>query len=283
MALSSGIIFGIFAMLSFGLTDFLAKIAVDRIGAAKSFLYAYLIGTLPLAIAFMIFPKMPVFDKKLILLLAIGAVFNLIGYLTMLRSFEIERLSSVYPVITMYPLVVMALGILILNERLSLIQGMGVTAALIGLFLLSIGRNEGASNKNALSMAFFSMITWGISVFMIGYIVKLSNWFFASVSFRLFTLIYVPIFIKIRRIDVSMPKTRNILPVLLLLGIADVTGGVMLNLGVSTEAVSLIGPIAALSPAVVILLASIVLKEKISNLQKLGIAGILSGLFIIAL
>jgi len=282
MALTSGVIFGLLAMVSFGMTDFLAKIAVAKISPVKAFFYSYIIGTLPVALVFMLFPKMHAFDKQLILLFVAGAIFNLIGYLTMMRSFEMEKLSAVYPVITMYPLVVVALGIFILNEKLSFSQGIGITSALIGLFLISLNRKMEFGNKKAIYIALISMITWGITSFVIGYLVKSSNWLFAAFFFRISTLGAASLLVGIKKIDLKLPKSSNILLILILLGAADGAGTVLFNLGVSTEAVSLIGPIAALSPVIVILLALFALKERISNLQKLGIIGIITGLVIIA-
>ena len=236
-----------------------------------------------MALIFIIFPKMQAFDRQLVLLLAVGAVFNLIGYLTMLKSFEMEKLSAVYPVITMYPLVVIALGIFILNETLSFSQGAGIAAALIGLLLISLNRKMEFGSRKAMLIALISMITWGVTSFAIGYLVKSSNWLFAAFFFRIFTLGAASMLVGIKRIDVKFPKSPNIMIILILLGIADGAGTLLFNLGVSTEAVSLIGPIAALSPVIVILLALFVLKERISNLQKLGIAAVILGLFIIAL
>ena len=37
MVLTTGIIFGLLAMVSFGLTDFFAKIAATKIGSVKAF------------------------------------------------------------------------------------------------------------------------------------------------------------------------------------------------------------------------------------------------------
>src|SRR3989338_6506547 len=206
MALTSGVIFGLLAMVSFGMTDFLAKIAVAKISPVKAFFYSYIIGTLPVALVFMLFPKMHAFDKQLILLFVAGAIFNLIGYLTMMRSFEMEKLSAVYPVITMYPLVVIAFGVFILNEKLSFSQGAGIAAALIGLLLISLNRKMEFGSRKAMLIALISMITWGVTSFAIGYIVKSSNWLFSAFFFRIFTLGAASMLVGIRRTDLKLPK-----------------------------------------------------------------------------
>ena len=66
-------------------------------------------------------------------------------------------------------------------------------------------------------------------------------------------------------------------------GILDFLAYTTFNLSLSTQLVSIVGPIAATAPAVTIVLAYFFLKERIVTNQKLGILAILAGLILISL
>jgi uncharacterized membrane protein len=63
----------------------------------------------------------------------------------------------------------------------------------------------------------------------------------------------------------------------------DFSGFLTFNLSLTTEFVSIVGPIAATYPAVTVMLAYVFLKERVANNQKIGIAAILTGLALISL
>lgn len=284
MALSIGIIFGLLAMLSLGISDFLAKGLVERIGAFRTFLYQYLFGTLVALVFFLIYPVDLSLSTLLIVVLVLGGLLNALGYVFFYKGMAIEKLSILSPIVACNPIVVILLSFVILREVLSLNQGLGVVLLVVGLILVSIHTTKfKITDKSGVFYGFLTMLSWGIALFVLGYLIKESYWFPAVVMFRIMTWFTGFIIFNFRNVPLDFPKKGGTILLILIVGLLDVMGVLSFGFGVSKGLVSVVGPISALYPAVTLVLARVFIKEKLLSVQKIGVLVILIGLVVVSL
>ena len=126
-----------------------------------------------------------------------------------------------------------------------------------------------------------SLLSWGIGIFTLGYISKKFDWFTILMFWRVVTWAFAPIFMRVKR-PFHFEKI-NTLMFILLVGIIDILGAVFYAFSATKGMISIVGPIAALFPAVTIVLARIFLKEKLIFNQKIGVVSILVGLVLLSI
>ncbi len=84
-------------------------------------------------------PRWQGMDKwRLVGALSLG-VLSQVGFFAFYRALEVGEASVVVPFTSLYPLVTMALAVLLLRERLTRLQVLGVAVAVVAVFLLAMG------------------------------------------------------------------------------------------------------------------------------------------------
>ena len=282
MELAAGMIFGILCMIGWGTADFFAKKAIDKVGAYRAFFWVYLLGYLVLLASFIILPKTITLTPKLIGLFALGGFVTCIGYFSFYKGLEKGYVSIISPIVACNLLIVVLLSIVILQESLSVNRWIGVGVCLLGLILVSWPKKFSKGFQKGIPHAFVTLITWGISIFMLGYLTKQFGWFETAVLFRFSVLVFAFIMLPHCKERVfQFPK--KMFWTIMLVGLLEVLGTVSFNYGVSQGLVAVIGPIASLFPAVTLVLAWLFLKEKLTWVQKSGVGSILVGLVLLAI
>ena len=97
MALATGILFAVVALLSWGTADFFAKKAIDKVGYKTSLVLNIAIAFLPLLILSAFFFKFHPFTAQLILLTISAGVLGVIGYVFLYRGYQKGNVSVVAP------------------------------------------------------------------------------------------------------------------------------------------------------------------------------------------
>ncbi len=284
MVLSTGIIFGILTMFSWGISDFLAKNLVEKIGAFRAFIYSYIIGVIPLVIWSFFYPQDIALTKVFVIVLLLGAFLNFLGYLFLYKGLSIEKVSVLSPIVACNPVIIILLSFIFLNEILNLSQGAGIALLVIGLILTTIQSTKfKIHNKKGVLYGFLTMLSWGIAIFILGFLVKESSWLFPVLMFRALTWFYGFVFFNLREVPLKIPKKTAIITLIVFVGLLDMLGTIFYGLGSSKDLISVVGPIAALYPAVTLVLARLFIKERLIPVQKIGVIIILAGLVIISL
>tara|TARA_Y100000310_G_scaffold345638_2_gene467596 strand:+ start:19850 stop:20698 length:849 start_codon:yes stop_codon:yes gene_type:complete len=282
MGLTAGIIYGLLGMLGWGVADFFAKKAVVKAGPYRSIFYSQAFGLIPFIILFLFLPKIPSFSLKIFLLFLIGGTIDFMGFVFFYKGLKFEKLSIFTPIVACNPIILIILSFVFLNEILSLSQGLGITIAIIGLILMSFEKTKLRINKKTLTLGLGAMLSWGTSLFIFGMLAKEVYWVFTILFFRVITFIASILFFTVKKISLKIPE-KNTLGIMATVGILDTLGSIFFAIGATKELLSIVGPIGALYPAITLILARLLLKEKVLNIQKLGIVGILIGLVILSL
>ena len=128
----------VIALVFFGITGVTQKLSTNNISFALSFVWfgvAFLILGGIIAAAFKLDWNLTL---PVITLAALGGLLNGLGALTSFAALEKGgKASVVIPIINLYPLVTIAGACLLLGERLTIPQVLGIVCALMAVVLLS--------------------------------------------------------------------------------------------------------------------------------------------------
>jgi drug/metabolite transporter (DMT)-like permease len=307
-----GILLGLLTALSWGSSDFLARFASRRIGSLRTTLYMQLIG---LALLTIFLPWIGgwghLFDGSGWQPWAWGAlagVLNGISTLSLYRSFEVGKLSVVAPLSASYPALTVAISVFT-GEHLTAVRAAGIALILVGVIVVVRGEVEldnvepdsvepasiepdgvaapspVAPKKKAASgigAAMISAAGFGVLFWLLGNRVVPRVGFASTVwMIRLTSSALTASVIVAMKQPIALRRKDSVSLWLLGMGVLDTGAFVLNNLGMQLEQVSIVSVLASLYGAVTVLLSIVVLREKMSRWQWLGIVAIFAGIALI--
>jgi transporter family protein len=132
------------ALFLWGITGVTQKLSTNYVSSSFSFLwFAVAFPFISVAVLLSVAVKWP-HDPGLLALIALGGLLNGLGAWTSFAALESGgKASIVIPLVYMYPLVTVAGAWLLLGERISFRQGLGVILAILAVILLSREASSG--------------------------------------------------------------------------------------------------------------------------------------------
>jgi drug/metabolite transporter (DMT)-like permease len=293
-----GILLGLLTALSWGSSDFLARFAVRRIGSLRTTLYMQLAG---LALLTIFLPWIGgwghLFDGSGWQPWAWGSlagVLNGISTLSLYRSFEVGKLAVVAPLSASYPALTVAIAVFA-GEHLTAMRAAGITLILLGVIVVVRGEAEpeqpsgrsgttfGKKAVTGIGAALVSAAGFGVLFWLLGNRVVPRVGFASAVwMIRLTSSALTALVVLAMKQPVSLPRKDSVSIWLVGMGLLDTGAFVLNNLGMQLEQVSVVSVLASLYGAVTVLLSTVVLREKLSRWQWLGIAAIFAGIALIS-
>lgn len=115
----------------------------------------------------------PEYDKRSILLGSTAGLLGAGGQLLLFQALRMGPAYIVFPIISLYPVLTIALSLLLLKERTRLRQWIGIFLALVAMFFLSNPQNNPVSSGGIgwLALAILVFIMWAVQA----YVLKFSN------------------------------------------------------------------------------------------------------------
>jgi transporter family protein len=286
MELDIGILLAIVTMLSWGIADFFAKQAIDKIGYKLSLLLNQAVALGPVIICGVLFFQPLNFSVSLFLTLIIVVVSGVIGWVYLYKGFQKGKVSIVSPISASWSVITVLLAMFLFEEKLTLLQVIGITLVFIGVFFTSTNltdlKNSIRQGKSdGVFESLISMIAWGIAYAFIKPVTIEIGPIMAFVLLRGIAFSAMLCWNAISKTRISIPRSI-VLVFILIAGLLDFLAFVALNLSLEISSTSITVPIAATYPAVTVLLASKFLREKLVFNQKLGIVAVLTGLAFIS-
>ncbi len=125
-------------ILLWGVWAFLFKVGADEIGVKKAIFYAYLTGIIISAaiIAYSYPGKLEL--GKGVAIIVLATLLGFVGTIIWYFALEKYRASIITPFTALYPVVTVLLSIVILKEKLSPVNIIGIILAIMAGVLLSI-------------------------------------------------------------------------------------------------------------------------------------------------
>ena len=284
------ILYGLIAMTFWGTALFLAALASRKFGNVLTLFWMQLFGFLIAAIYFIFnfqsFNFEPIYKFLPVLLLI--AVLQVIAYLAFYKGLEKGQVSLVSPIGSSWGVITAILGVIFYKESLGWLQFLAIILIVAGGVLISLNLSDLIKSKKinlllGVKEGIISMLGWGVSLFLLVPATKELGWFLPAFIFRLFLLITLGLFILFSQKSFVSKTVKIPLKLLIPIGIFDVGAFFAYSLGVSGSFASIVAPIGGANTVVTILLASLVLKEKMTRNQIIGIIGVVAGLVLIAI
>ena len=264
------------ASFTWGISDFFGPLKGRTLGALRVLVYVQLGGLIAIAMIVAIRGKGPADPAVLFAIPA--AISGTLGFYAYYRGMAVGAMSIVAPIAGISAAIPVVVGILS-GDRPSLWQWLGIAAALGGVFLAS--REPGRSGRVAagVGLALLAAIGFG------GYFPPMhaagnADFWWASLIFRMTSTSVILAAVAIRRPSLAVAPIE--VPLIALIGVGDMLGNFLFAAASTSGLVSITSVLASLYPIVTVLLARLVLKERVARSQEAGIVLTLAGVAFIS-
>ncbi len=267
------------ASLAWGVADFVGPWQGRALGTLRVLLWAQIAGFAATAIVVAARGSRP---HEWVVALAIpAAISGTLGLYAYYRGMAIGAMAVVAPIAGASAIVPVVFGI-IRGDRPAPIQYAGIACALVGVFLASQEHQVAGQRKIAagVGLALLAAVGFGL-YFPPMHAAGKADPYWASFLFRFTSLLIVAVAAAVRRPALRLRGWK--LLIILGVGLGDTLGNVLFAASAhSGGLVSLTSVLASLYPIVTVLLAAIVLHERVARLQRIGVALTLTGVVLIA-
>jgi drug/metabolite transporter (DMT)-like permease len=264
------------ASFTWGVSDFFGPLKGRTLGALRVLVYVQLGGLVAIALIVAIRGKGPA--DPAVLFAVPAAISGTLGFYAYYRGMAVGAMSIVAPIAGISAAIPVVVGILS-GDRPSLWQWLGIAAALGGVFLAS--REPGRGNRVAagVGLALLAAIGFG------GYFPPMhaagnADFWWASLIFRMTSTSVILAAVAIRRPSLAVAPIQ--VPLIALIGVGDMLGNFLFAAASTSGLVSITSVLASLYPIVTVLLARLVLKERVARSQEAGIVLTLAGVAFIS-
>src|SRR5690242_3452399 len=267
------IVLALCASLSWGLADFFGPLQGRKLGALRTLFYVQIGGLVGIALIVAVRGPGP---KDAGALLAIpAAISGTLGLFAYYRGIAVGAISIVAPIAGVSAVLPVIVGIAS-GESPSALQLAGIACALVGVFLAALEPRSGGERKLAagVGLAVLAAIGFG-GYFPFMHAAGNADYWWASLIFRITSTSVILAAVAVRRPNIVVPG--RVLPWLALIGFGDMFGNLLFAAASTTGLVSVTSVLASLYPIVTVVLARVVLSERVARSQEAGIGLTLAG------
>lgn len=284
--LTLGVLYGLIAMLGFGISDTLLKPVILRIGEVSAATYRGLFITSCLFLFALLTGSLVVPTLSTFLLLLLLGLLGMGGYYSFCKGLKVGELSVVSPISRAYIVITVLLAVIFFGESLRALQIAGIALVVLGAvgisFTLSHIKKVWKINGTVKSAPYgiITALSWGLIYFLLKIpvdrigAVSAAFWFEGSILL-FFSILYFT----------GSPPTVSSRDygILILLAIFSAAGSLALSAGLAAGLVSVVMPIVAAVPLVTVTLSFFFLKERLELNQKIAVGVIFAGLVLLSL
>jgi drug/metabolite transporter (DMT)-like permease len=264
------------ASLTWGFADFFGPLKGRTLGALRVLVYVQLGGLVVIALIVAIRGKGP---ADLGALFAIpAAISGTLGLYAYYRGMVVGAMSIVAPIAGISAAVPVVFGIAT-GDRPSPWQWLGIGCALGGVFLASREPGRGGKVAAGVGLALLAAIGFG-GYFPPMHAAGKADFWWAALIFRMTSASVILAAVAIRRPSLSVQPQQ--MSMLALIGVGDMFGNLLFAAASTSGLVSITSVLASLYPIVTVMLARLVLKERVARSQEAGIALTLTGVALIS-
>jgi len=268
--------------VAWGVSDFLGGLTSRRIALIAVLLITQFVG-LALMLPLAMLHAAPLLDAPSVAFAVGGSACGLIGIAALYRGMGKGLVSIVAPISATGAAVPVLLGLL-RGERTTPLQSVGIALALTGIVLASRAAGEPNSASRPLlargvGLALVAALGFG-GFFVLLHEASVRDVLWATVVQRLTGVCIMVIATLLMRPSLTVGWAR--LPSLVLIGALDTGANVLYAYASTLGLVSLAAVLASLFPVVTVILARVVLRERLSATQGTGVVCALTGVALIS-
>lgn len=276
----TAILLSLGACLGWGTADFIAGIKSRQLTPLAVMFIANPFGILVIT-AIVINRGTPIPSSTTILWAALSGFAGVFALYLLYQGLAIGPMAIVAPISGTGVILPVLFG-LFRGDTLTLVQGMGILAAVVGTFFASREKRESASTPRlvrGLNYALTSAIGVGL-YFIFMDIASDTDPYWASLVMRVsYGLLLIPIIFLTRT---SIKGVRSHILPIGVMGIIDAFAGFSFALASTKGMLSVVSVVSALYPGITVLLSSIFLKERLQAAQMVGVVLALLGIILLS-
>ena len=214
---------------------------------------------------------------------AFAGVLGVVGIAAFYRALAVGSMGIVGPVTATAAIVPLAYG-LARGERPSLVQGVGVGLAVVGVVTASLERfpEHGERSRRfgaGVGLALFAALSFGFAL------IGLSRAAAGGTGWAVFTMraVAIPLVVAAAlALGPRLPQSGRVWLLLLFVGIGDTAATLMYAAATTRGLLSVVAVLSSLYPIVLVVLARVFLAERIARTQLAGVAVALSGVALVS-
>ena len=290
MNIPAGILFGFVALFGWGLADFFAKPLIDSIGSYKAFFWMQLLSMIPFCILYFSLDGRFAFPLKDYGFFILISIFGVIGYYLFYESISMSSISLMSPIQSSNFVVGILLALVFLGEHLTIYQGVAIIAIFIGVSLTGLNfknliRFRKINLLPGVGINLVSAVCIGTHFLFLGLMVPKYGWLVPVFFFRVINVLFLLGFTAVSGKEITIKKQKSLtlktwhlnwlFSIIIACDIAAILG---FSVGITSQYVSIILPIAMSFPLLTVLLARIFYKEQLEALQIVGILILIAGI-----
>ncbi len=262
----STVAFALAASITWGAGDFSGGLAARRAQVLSVVVGAYTVGFIMLVALALIWSEP--FPTTLNLIWgSVAGLAGAVGLVAFYQALAVGRMGIVAPIAAMLSAALPVLFGAFIEGLPGPVQLIGFVLAFIAVGLIS-GLGVAKGRPKGLGLALLAGLGFG-SFFILISRVSHGAVFWPLAAARLSSLLFLLAVVLIRHQKV-LPE-KSVWPVVFLAGALDVAGNVFFVLATHAGRLDVAAILSSLYPAVTVLLATIILKERVTRLQAIGI------------
>ncbi|MFA7654104.1 MAG: DMT family transporter [Candidatus Magasanikbacteria bacterium] len=286
--MSIGIIFGLGALICWGLESALAPTVIKKIGAIPTIFWRYLWEIIIFVPIFLYF--LPTFNfNPLYLIFTIAIAF--VGYIpviTFYRALKVGKIGVIAPVAHSSIVITVVLSILFFQETLQPLQVGAIVLIILGVLIMSINFSDFKSSEifnksSGLGEALITCLLWGIVYVLFKIPINILGPILTAIVLETATGFYALITLKLQHQNLKFAGDKKLLGITFLMGLFGAVAITLCNYGVQNHNVSLVVPVAMASPLVAMIYGRLVYKELLTKQQIIAGLLIIAGIVLISL
>lgn len=275
------VLLGVLVALSYGAGDFLGGLSSRRVNPAIVALTSQLVGWSLLVVLVAVLPERhpPVAD---LVRGAVAGSVGLIGLVLLYRGLAAGAMSVVAPITAVGAAVLPVAWGLLTGEQPGPVHLVGVVVALAAVSLVSMpapGAEPVPERAREVGLALVSGAAFGVVFILLGDTTKASG-MWPLLAARSASATVMAAVLLARRTQVRVPSGSRLL--VIGTGALDVTANAIFVLAARIGLLSLVAVVSSLYPVSTVVLARVVLHERVSRRQQVGLGLAIAGVVLIA-
>ena len=260
------VIFGLAASLCWGSGDFNGGLASRRANASSVVTAAYAIGFVLLVILALLW-KEPFPSPRDLVWGGLAGLAGAIGLISFYSALSIGRMGIAAPVSAVLTASLPVLFSVFTEGLPNLLQLAGFVLALLAIGLIS--RPERAKGRpEGIGLALLAGCGFGCFFILISRVNHTAT-FWPLAMARFTSVLFLLVVVRIRQQQI-LPRL-TVAPLVLLAGVLDAIGNAFFVLAAHSGRLDVAAVLSSLYPAATVLLASLVLRERVTRIQAMGI------------
>ena len=278
---------GLTAAAIFGIADLVAGIVARRISISRLLLWIHLGGFIFGLPYLVLATDLGAVSPQLWALFGVLSIMFLGMMSTFLKGLQVGSAVVVSPIVSAHLIIVILLSMIFLGERLESFQMLGISIAIVGLFMATLtwqsDNSAGGQLGKGVSYALLTMVGAGVFIFAIGALSKEIGWFLPIFLVRTGSFFILIPAQRLARAGPWWSPSPKLVFIAIAVGALQFSGLAAYTAGAQVGSVSLMAATFSIYPIIPMIGGVILMRERIVLRQAAGLASVCAGLLVLGI